>query len=131
MTTFEIPSRFVRVVAGLHGAAAVYLFFPRDPNLSPLLPATVAGCGVFAYALFFTRRLPVKEVFLRGYAGPITAIAATYLLWNSPTNWEQAGALLQSFAAGVVLGPHPFVYLACLAYACLSAERPKAPGLYR
>lgn len=131
MTNDEITSRFVRVVAALHGGAAVFQFLPRASNVSPLLPATVAACIVFAYALRFTRRLPVKEVFLRGYAGPVSALAAAHLLWSAPVSWEQAGSLLRSFVAGVVLGPHPFVYLACLAYACLSAERPKTLGLYR
>lgn len=131
MTNDEITVRFIRLLAALHAGAAAFLFMPRSSTVSPLLPAVTAACVVFAYALRFTRHQPPRDVFLRGYAGPVAALAAAHVLWNSPASWEQAGSLLRTFAAAVVLGPHPFVYLGCLAFACLSAPRPKPPSLYR
>ena len=65
------------------------------------------------------------------YVAPLSLVACLHLLLYSPDTWAEAGGLTRSLVGVVLSGTHLSAYLGCLALACLTAERPREPVLYR
>jgi hypothetical protein len=114
---------FVRAIGAVHATVGAALVTRRERV--PLAAVVVAGCAVY----WFGKRheaFPWREFVLRAYVLPVAFPALLHLWLIDARTWEAAAEALRGYVVGVVAGTPASVYLAVLAFSCLTAAGRRA-----